>query len=120
LSREPPQAGRPHPTKPPRLGLGRRLSLLGAVIEVGGQHHFSSIGQEEGCEPYRLVRGHSQAPEDRWDLYNPSFGVLIESVEDAWVESLEDHAIGPLDLTVSMWMFDRGPVDPDAVSIIEV
>ena len=33
---------------------------------------------------------------------------------------MEDHAIGPLDLTISTWMSDRGPVDPDAVSIIEV
>ena len=33
---------------------------------------------------------------------------------------MEDNAIGPFDLTVSTWMSDRGPVDPDAVSIIEV
>jgi len=33
---------------------------------------------------------------------------------------LEDHAIGLLDLTVSTWMSDRGPVDPDVVSITEV
>ena len=26
------------------------------VVEVGGQHCFSSVGQEEGCEPYGLVR----------------------------------------------------------------
>ena len=52
--------------------------------------------------------------------YNPSPGVLVESVKDAWLKSLEDHAIGTLDLTVSTWMSDRGPVDPDVVSIIEV
>ena len=28
--------------------------------------------------------------------------------------------VGTLDLTVSTWMSDRGPVDPDAVSITEV
>ena len=56
----------------------------------------------------------------RWDLCNPSPRVLIESIEDAWLKSLEDHAIGTLDLTVSTWMSDRGPVDPDAVSITEV
>ena len=33
---------------------------------------------------------------------------------------MEDHAFGLLDLTVSMWVSDRGPIDPDAVSIIEV
>ena len=31
------------------------LHSWGAVIEVGGQHCFSSIGQEEGCEPCGLV-----------------------------------------------------------------
>ena len=90
------------------------------VVEVRGQHCFSSIGQEERCEPCGSVRGHSQAPKDHWDLYNPSLDMLIKSVKDAWLESLEDHAIGLLDLTVSTWMSDRGPVDPDAVSIIEV
>ena len=33
---------------------------------------------------------------------------------------MEDHAIGTLDLTVSTWMSDRGPVDPNAISITEV
>ena len=37
------------------------LNSWGAVVEVGGQHCFSSIGQEEGCEPYGSVRGRSQA-----------------------------------------------------------
>ena len=64
--------------------------------------------------------GHSQAPEDRWDLCNPSPGVRVESDKDAWLKSLEDHAIGTLDLTVSTWVSDRGPVDPDAISITEV
>ena len=41
------------------------LHSLGAVIEVGGQHCFSSVGQKEGCESCGLVRGHSQVPEDR-------------------------------------------------------
>jgi len=36
----------------------------GVVVEVRGQHCFSSIGQEEGCEPYGLVQSHSQALED--------------------------------------------------------
>ena len=34
------------------------LSLRGSVA-VRGQHCFSSVGQEEGCEPYGLVWGHS-------------------------------------------------------------
>ena len=59
------------------------LHSWGTMVEVGGQHCFSSVGQEEGCEPYRSVRGHSQALEDCWDLCNPSPGVLVESVEDA-------------------------------------
>ena len=96
------------------------LHPWGTVVEVGGQHCFSSVGQEEGCEPCGSVQARSQALEDRWDLYNPSPDILIESIEDAWLESLEDHAIGSFDLTVSTWMSDRGPVDPDVVSITEV
>ena len=95
------------------------LHSWGAVVEVEGQHCFSSIGQEEGCESCGSVWCHSQALEDRWDLYNPSSDILVESVEDAWLKSLEDQAIGTLDLTVSTWMSDRGPVD-DALSITEV
>ena len=96
------------------------LHSWGAVVEVGRQYCFSSIGQEEGCEPSGSVRGRSQALEDRWDLCNPSPSVLVESVEDAWLKSLEDHAIGMLNLTVSTWVSDRGPIDPDAVSITKV
>ena len=54
-----------------------------AVVKVGGQHCFSSVGQEEGCEPCGSVWGHSQALEDRWDLCNPSSCVFVELVEDA-------------------------------------
>ena len=58
------------------------LSLRGSVA-VRGQHCFSSVGQEEGCEPYGSFWGRSQALEDRWDLYNSSPDILVESVEDA-------------------------------------
>ena len=34
--------------------------------------------------------------------------------------SLEDYAIGTLDLTVSSWMSNQGPVDSNAISITEV
>ena len=91
------------------------LYSWGAVVEVGGQHCFSSVGQEERCEPYGSVRGRSQALEDHWE---PS--ILIESLKDVWLKSLEDHAIGTFDLTISTWMSDRGPIDLDAVSITEV
>ena len=96
------------------------LHSWGTVVEVGGLYCLSSVGWEEGCEPYGSVQGCSQAPEDRWDLYNPSPSKLVESVKDAWLKSLEDHAIGTLDLTISTWMFDRGPIDPNVVSITEI
>ena len=35
------------------------LHSWGAVVEVRGQHYFSSVGQEEGCKPYGSVWGHS-------------------------------------------------------------
>ena len=90
------------------------------MVEVGGQYYLGSISQEERCESRGLVGGHPQAPKDRWDLCNPSPRILVESVEDARLESLEDHAIGAFDLTVSSWMSDRSPVDFDVVSIAEV
>ena len=46
--------------------------------------------------------------------------MFVESVEDAWLKSLEDHVVGTLDLTVSTWVSDQGPVYPDAVSITKV
>ena len=66
--------------------------------------------------PVDQFGGHSQTLEDRWDLCNPLPGILIESVKDAGLESLEDHAIGPLDLIVSIWVSDQGLVDLDAIS----
>ena len=35
------------------------LYSWGAVVEVGGQHRFSSVGQEKGGEPSGSVRGRS-------------------------------------------------------------
>ena len=32
--------------------LVKGLHSWGTVVDVGGQHCFSSIGQDEGCEPY--------------------------------------------------------------------
>ena len=46
--------------------------------------------------------------------------MFVESVEDARLESLEDHAVGAFDLTVSSWMSDRSPIDSDAISIAKV
>ena len=45
--------------------------------------------------------------------------IRFESVEDAGLESLEDHAIGLFDLTVSTRVSDRGPIDPNAISIMK-
>ena len=59
------------------------LHSWGAMVEVGGQHCLSSVGQEERCELSGSVWGHSQALEDRGDLCNPSPSVFVESVEDA-------------------------------------
>ena len=35
------------------------LYSWGAMVEVGGQHCFSSVGKEEGCEPCGSVWGRS-------------------------------------------------------------
>ena len=59
------------------------LPSWGAVVEVGGQHCFSSVSQKEGCQPCGSIWGRYQALEECRDLYNPSPSVLVESVEDA-------------------------------------
>ena len=46
--------------------------------------------------------------------------MFVESIEDVHLESLEDHAVGTFNLTVSSWMSDRSPIDSDVVSIAEV
>ena len=46
--------------------------------------------------------------------------MLFEPIENVRLKSLEDHAIGLLDLTVGPWVPNRGPIDPNAISIIEV
>ena len=43
----------------------KSLHSLEVVVEVGGQHYFSSVGQGKGCEPCGSVQGCSQALEDR-------------------------------------------------------
>ena len=45
--------------------------------------------------------------------------MFVESVEDARLESLEDHAIGTLDLTVGARVSDRGPVNSDVVPVLQ-
>ena len=35
------------------------LHSWGTVVKVGGQHYFSFVGQEEGCEPYGSIWGRS-------------------------------------------------------------
>ena len=49
----------------PGLVSVKGLHSWGTVVEVGGQHCFSSVGQEERCESYGSVQGRSQALEDR-------------------------------------------------------
>ena len=51
------------------------LYSWGTVIEVREQHYFGSLCEEERGEPCGPV---SEAPEDRWDLCNPSPGILFE------------------------------------------
>ena len=37
----------------------KSLHSWGTVVEVGGQYYFSSVGQEEGCEPNGSIQGYS-------------------------------------------------------------
>jgi hypothetical protein len=47
--------------------------------------------------------GHSaQAPENKWQLGHPSGMKLLEMLEDLGLQSLQEHAIGPLDLSIHL------------------
>jgi hypothetical protein len=41
----------------------------------------------------------------------------FELVEDARLESLEDHSVRPFNLPIGVWVPDRRPINPDPVSI---
>jgi hypothetical protein len=51
---------------------------------------------------------------------DPAPNKLFELVEDARLESLEDHSVRPFNLPIGVWVPDRHPVDPDPVSVSEL
>jgi hypothetical protein len=42
---------------------------------------------------------------------------LVQSVENPGLEALQDHAIGPLHLTIGLWVRDGRPVHADVVLV---
>jgi hypothetical protein len=58
-------------------------------------------------------------PVDRWHRTGPLHRELAEAIEDARLQALQDHAVGPHDLPVGPRVGDRGPVDPDVVVVAE-
>jgi hypothetical protein len=51
------------------------------------------------------------------EFLDAACGKLFELVEDARLESLEDHPVRTLNLPVGAWVYDQCLVDPDPVSI---
>ena len=53
-------------------------------------------------------------------LGEPPSGVRRRIVKDAIFHGLEDHAIGPLDLSIAPWVRQRGVVDVNEVVLAKV
>ena len=46
--------------------------------------------------------------------------MLVEAIEDPWLEALENHTIGALDLAVGSRVGNRGPIHTDVMLVAEV
>jgi hypothetical protein len=45
---------------------------------------------------------------------------LVQSVENPWLEALQDHAVDPFHLTIGLWMRNCRPVHVDVVLVAEL
>jgi hypothetical protein len=46
--------------------------------------------------------------------------LALKLLEDSWLQSLQDHAVRPLDLSVRLWVGNNRPVHTDVVVVAEV
>jgi hypothetical protein len=59
------------------------------------------------------------ALEHGWYLPHRPSHKFVEPIEDAGFKGLKDHGIHMLHLDISLWVSDGGPVDSNAIVIIE-
>jgi hypothetical protein len=67
-----------------------------------------------------LALGHPQTPKDHKEFCDPSAAKFVHPVEDPWLEELQDHAIGALDLPVRPRVCHGCPIHADMVIIVEI
>jgi hypothetical protein len=54
------------------------------------------------------------------DFCDPSPAKLVQPVEDPWLEALQDHAVGTLDLPICPGVCHGCPIHADMVIIAEI
>ena len=60
-----------------------------------------------------------QAPDNRGQLCEPPPAKFVQFVENSWLQSLEDHAVGTLHLPVRLWVRHSRPVHTYVETITE-
>ena len=76
----------------------------GPILHVSGEDSLGAIDEEERGKARGSAWGRPQAPNNRGQLCEPPPAKLVQLVEDPWLQSLEDHAIGTLHLPIRLWV----------------
>jgi hypothetical protein len=90
------------------------------MLQVSGEDGLGSIDHEERHEACRSAQGHPQTLEDCREFCDPSVTKFIQPVEDPWLEALQDHVVGALDLPVRLGVCHRCLIHTDMVIIAEI
>jgi hypothetical protein len=85
------------------------------VLEVGGEDCLGAVDHEEGRVAHCLAGRRPQAPQHRWELVDPFSAKLVQIIEDSKLDSLQDHAVGVLDLPIHAGVRHGGLIDMDVV-----
>jgi hypothetical protein len=67
-----------------------------------------------------LSSGRSQTLEDHGEFHNPSTTKLVQLVKYPWLEALQDHVVGALDLPVRPGVRHGRPIHTDMVIIAKI
>jgi hypothetical protein len=91
-----------------------------SILQVSREDGLRSIDHEERRETCHSVRGCPQTLEDRGEFYDPSVAKFVQPVEDHWLEALQDHAVGALNLPVRPRLCHGCPIHTDMVIITKI
>jgi hypothetical protein len=71
-----------------------------SIFQISGEDGLRSIDHEERREACCSAQGHPHTLEDHEEFRDPSAAKFVQPVEDPWLEALQDHVVGALDLPV--------------------